>query len=247
MENKLFRNKVSRGPKNPLPLTFPVGIIRCRFPKLKSLSEIIPFRYGNDVLKLIRKYENHDCRLCKIHLDITLLNSCLGNDLCPTFLCYRLSPKRLQNSESYRLSQYLFLQEEIIFKTIEREKIIRKLQKIKNDIRTVMKFIYLTHMSNKFTEINIKGIKRVEEVQNYKFSEQSVLKVIYNFSSYDSAQTKISQLLKDLKFYLPQQKLKSENPLLSCACELSYRDVMNDEKKDNDDTLMHLKSWFIIF
>ena len=110
-----------------------------------------------------------------------------------------------------------------------------------------MKFIYLTHMSNKFTEINIKGIKRVEEVQNYKFSEQSVLKVIYNFSSYDSAQTEISQLLKDLKFYLPQQKLKSENPLLSCACELLYRDVMNDEKKDNDDTLMHLKSWFIIF
>ena len=133
-------------------------------------------------------------------MDIAFLSSCLGNDLCPTFLRYRLLLSQLQNSESYRLSQHLFLQEEIILKTIEREKIIRELQKIKNDLRTVMKFIYLTHISNKFTESNIKGIKWVEEVQNYKLSEQWVLKVTYNFSSYDLAQTDISQLLKDLNF-----------------------------------------------
>ena len=87
-------------------------IIRCRFPKLKSQLEIIRFRYGNDVLKLIRKYEKHDYRLRKIHLDIPFLNSCLGNGLCPTFLRYKLLSKRLQNSESYRRSQHLFLQEE---------------------------------------------------------------------------------------------------------------------------------------
>ena len=63
-------------------------IIRCRFPKLKSLSEIICFRYGNHVLKRIRKYETHDYRLRKTHLDIPFLSSCLDNDLCPTFLRY---------------------------------------------------------------------------------------------------------------------------------------------------------------
>ena len=166
----------------------------------------------------------------------------MGNDLCPTFLRYRLLLSQLQNSESYRLSQHLFLQEEIILKTIKREKIIRELQKIKNVLRTIIKFVYLTHISNKFAESNIKGIKWVEEVQNYKLSEQWVLKVTYSFSSYDLAQTEISQLLKDLNFRLPRQKLNFDNPLLSCACELSYRDVMNDEKKDNDDALMHLKS-----
>ena len=34
----------------------------------------------------------------------------------------------------------------------------------------VMKFIDWTHISNEFTESNIKAIKRVEEVQNYKLS-----------------------------------------------------------------------------
>ena len=77
-------------------------IIRCSFPKIKSLSEIICFRYGNYVLKLVRKYEKHDYRLRKIHLDIAFLNNCLDNDLCPTFLRFKLPSKQLQNSESYR-------------------------------------------------------------------------------------------------------------------------------------------------
>ena len=181
-----------------------------------------------------------------INLDIAFLNSCFDNDLCPTFLRYKLSSKRLQNSESYRRSQHLFLQEEITFQTIERENIIRELQKIINDLRTVMNFIDWTHISNKFTESNIKTIKRVEEVQNYKLSElmrtklqHDPEKVIYNYSSYDLAQTEISLLLKGLNFSLPPQKLKFENHLL--PLELLYRDVINDKRKD-DDALMHLKS-----
>ena len=206
-------------------------IIRCRFPKLKSLSEIIRFRYGNHVLKRIRKYEKHDYRLRKTHLDITFLSNCLDNDLCATLLLYKLFSKRLQNSESYRRSQHLFLQEEITFKTIEKEKIIRELQKIKNDLRTVMNFIDWTHISNKFTESNIKAIKRVEEVQNYKLLEimgtklqHDPEKVIYNFSSYELTQTEISLLLKGLNFSLPLQKLRFENHLL--PIELFYRDVI---------------------
>ena len=104
-------------------------------------------------------------------MDITFLNICLDNVLCPTFLRYKLSSKQLQNSESQRRLQHLFLQEEITFKTVERKKIIRELQKIKNDLRKLMNFIDWTHISTKFTESNIKAIKRVEEVQNYKLSE----------------------------------------------------------------------------
>ena len=42
-----------------------------------------------------------------------------------------------------------------------------------------------------------------------------------------------------MNFFLPLQNLKFENHLLSF--ELLYRDVLDDEKKD-DDALMHLKS-----
>ena len=35
-------------------------IIRCLLPKFKSLANIILFRYGNHILKIIRKYEMLD-------------------------------------------------------------------------------------------------------------------------------------------------------------------------------------------
>ena len=44
--------------------------------------------------------------------------------------------------------------------------------------------------------------------------------------------------VKNLDFSLPPQKLKFENHL---PFEWSYRDVINDEMKD-DDALMHLKN-----
>ena len=58
------------------------------------------------------------------------------------------------------------------------------------------------------------------------------------FSSYDLTQTEILLLVKNLDFSLPPQKLKFENHL---PFEWSYRDVINDEMKD-DDALMHLKN-----
>ena len=82
-----------------------------------------------------------------------------------------MSSKRLQNSASYIRSHRLFLQEEISFKTIDREKFIREMQLIRDDLRTVMIFLDWVHISNKFIEGNIKTIKRVEEVQNYKLAE----------------------------------------------------------------------------
>ena len=108
-----------------------------------------------------------------------------------------------------------------------------------------MNFIDWTHISRKFIESNIKAIKWVEVVQNYKLSElidtklqHDPEKVIYNFSTNDLTQTEILLLLKGLNFSLPLQNLKFENHLL--PFELLYRDVINDERKD-DDALMHLK------
>ena len=101
------------------------------------------------MLKFIKKLEKLDYRVHKINVDIKFLKSSLENDLCPAFLRYKMSSKRLQNSESYIRSHRLFLQEEI-FKTIDREKFIREMQLIRDDLRTVMIFLDWVHISNKF-------------------------------------------------------------------------------------------------
>ena len=52
---------------------------------------MIRYRYGNYVLKFIRKFEKLDFRLCKISVDIEFLKSSLKSDLRPTFLHYKMS------------------------------------------------------------------------------------------------------------------------------------------------------------
>ena len=157
-----------------------------------------------------------------------------------------MSFNRLQNSGSYQRSTRLFLHEELTFKRIEREKIIREMQKITSDLRMVISFIDWIHVSNKFMESNKKAIKHVQEVQNYKLSgllgsklQHGPKKVIHNFSSYDLSQAEMSLLLKGLNFSLPPKILKFENHLL--PFELLYRDVLRDGN-NTDESLIHLKS-----
>ena len=99
------------------------------------------------------------------------MNTCQDNDLCPTFIQYKLSSKRLQNSNAYRQSQRLFIQEEITFKNVEKQKIMSEMDRIKSDLRTVINLIDWTHISKTFLDSNIQTIKRVEGVQSYKISE----------------------------------------------------------------------------
>ena len=115
-------------------------IIGTRFRKANSLIDVIRFRYGSNVVKFVRKFEKLDDRLRKINADIDFLNSCLENELCPTFLRFKMSSNRLQNSETYQRSTRLILHEEITLKTVESEKIIREMQKLKKRFENSFQF-----------------------------------------------------------------------------------------------------------
>ena len=82
------------------------------------------------------------------------------------------------------------------FKNVEQEKIILEMERIKSDLRMVINLIEWTQISKTFLESNIKTIKRVEGMQNYKLSElmgkklqHDPKKVIHNFSSYQLSDT----------------------------------------------------------
>ena len=82
------------------------------------------------------------------------------------------------------------------FKNVEQEKIILEMERIKSDLRMVINLIERTQISKTFLESNIKTIKRVEGMQNYKLSElmgkklqHDPKKVIHNFSSYQLSDT----------------------------------------------------------
>ena len=123
------------------------------------------------------------------------------------------------------------MQEELIFKNIEQQKIILGLEKIRSGLRMVTNLIKLIEN------------KRVKGIQNYKLSELMKLqhdpkKVIHNFSSYQLSDTEKLLLCKGLTFSIPPKRLKFENYLL--PFELLYRNAYDSDKKDK--SLFHLKS-----
>ena len=76
-------------------------ILRLRFPTSSSIAEIIRIRYGNEIVKLMRKFESQDFKIRKIKLDIRFLQSCLEENLIPTFLDFRTANRNLPDSEAY--------------------------------------------------------------------------------------------------------------------------------------------------
>ena len=84
-------------------------IIRCRFPNSRSLTGVIRSLYDNHGLKIVRKYKKYDYKIRKLSVDIEFLNNYLNHDLCPPFLKYKMSSKRLQTSDKYKISLRVFI------------------------------------------------------------------------------------------------------------------------------------------
>ena len=161
------------------------------------------------------------------------------------FLRYMMSNKRLQTSDAYRRSQRLFLQEEITFKSVEKEKTRKMLSKLEVDLRSVMSFVDWIHVSNNLISCNVKTIRKVENVQHYKLAELMGSKlhhnpnqIIHHFSSYQLSEIEKSLLCKGLNFALTPKKLKFENYLL--PFELLFRNICDENQRN--ESILHLKS-----
>ena len=86
-------------------------------------------------------------------------------------------------------AQRFFLQEEITFRSVEKEKTRKTLSKLEIDLRSVISFVDWIHASNNFISCNIETIQKVEDVQRYKLAElmgselhHNPNKIIHNFS-----------------------------------------------------------------
>ena len=63
---------------------------RLRFLSSKSIPKIIKDHYGENVLKLVRKFERTDLRCRKAELDLSFLKHCFENSLTPKFSHFKV-------------------------------------------------------------------------------------------------------------------------------------------------------------
>ena len=91
-------------------------LIRLRFPKNLSLIQVIHKRYGNTVVKLVRKFEKLDFKHRKAALDLQFLKTCQEFKVTPKFLQFRVANDSLKQSQTYQTCKKLLLLEEIRIK-----------------------------------------------------------------------------------------------------------------------------------
>ena len=144
-------------------------LVRLRFPVDKSIAYVLRSRYGNTVVKDIRKFEKIDYALRKCKLDLLFLEACLENQVIPKFLNFRVNNLHLKTSRAYHACQLKLLREEISFKrsrmkSLEKDFNTRKrnLRKIKSQKRRKYQFSWSTN------ESRITNNKKFTYISSYK-------------------------------------------------------------------------------
>ena len=81
-------------------------IIRIRFPKGKSIADIIRSRYGEALVRKIRKFKKNDYKLRKRHMNLRFLLECKKKVLDTALSSYESFSSGESRSENLRGSEF---------------------------------------------------------------------------------------------------------------------------------------------
>ena len=121
-------------------------MIRIRFPANKSIAYILRSRYGNTLVKEVRRFEKIDYKLRKCVLDIVFLETRLENKIIPKSLHFRLSNLHLKTSRAYHFCQMKLLREEISVKKSKVKAFEKDFIVLKRKLRETLGIIDYTHI-----------------------------------------------------------------------------------------------------
>ena len=70
-------------------------LFRYRFPKGRSIAEVVEKTYGKETVRSIRKFEQLDFKRRKTELDINFLETCDANNVIPRFCMFKTANRGL--------------------------------------------------------------------------------------------------------------------------------------------------------
>ena len=159
-----------------------VFLIRLRFSKSKSISDILRLRFSRSTLKRIRKFEKLDYRLRKAELDLQFLLRCRDNNVIPNFLNFRVSSHYLKASLTYRQCQLKLLQEEIRHKKSDIRVLKKEFNSSHSSLQHESSFIDNAEVSSLFLRSNNRILASKSAIQ-FSVSMHDPRKVIFNFQN----------------------------------------------------------------
>ena len=143
-------------------------MIRIRFPEDKYIAYILRSRYGDTLVKEIRKCEIIDFKLWKCKLTIAFLETCLEHSIIPKYLNFRVTNLHLKTSHAYYYCQMKLPREEISVKkskvkTFEKDFIV-----LKRKLREALGTTEYTHLWFLFLNKNDRKIKHQQDIHSKK-------------------------------------------------------------------------------
>ena len=205
-------------------------LIRFRFPLDKPITHVLRSRYGNLVVKELRKFEKTDFSLRKCKLDLTYLMASLHNNIIPKFLNFRVSNSYLKSSRTYHACQIKLQKEKILFNKSR----IRTLEKVFNNrkerkqLRETLGIIGYTHVTCLFLTKNDRKLAHHQNIHSKKLFNLGLEiskvshdpdKIIFNYSSHKLSKSEKSLLCKGLNVAIPPENLNTQ--IIYC-CLSSY-------------------------
>ena len=143
-------------------------LIKIRFPKGVSISEILTKRYGQQGLKIFRETEKVDFKLKKIKCDIEFLKTCISNNLQPDFVKFKLYNKRLHSAPLYQKFVKELLENELQHHLSQERVLTNKLKSLQECLRNTFSFFDHCHLNNFILNSNSKKIEHVTNKQDRK-------------------------------------------------------------------------------
>ena len=143
-------------------------LVRCRFQAKKSIIDILRKRYGENLVKNVRKFEKLDFKHKKATLDLDFLHSCKKQNVIPKFLKLKVANRQLLTSNEIS----------------NKHKVVRplnlKLVCLKDSIKYVMNFIDFVHITTVFLASNNWNISKIRNVHCKKLAIYLLIIVILN-------------------------------------------------------------------
>ena len=124
------------------------------------MSEVIRKRYGQNIVKKLRKLEKLDYPLRKVQIDLEFLVNCNNNSLIPKFFNFRVATKSLKSTRTYQQCQLSLLHKEIRQKKSNTRALLKEFEILHSTLRAEISFIDFAHVHPLFLGHNDKVFKQ---------------------------------------------------------------------------------------
>ena len=129
-------------------------LVRCRFPVQLSIISVLGKRYGDTVVKQVRKFEKLDFKYKIASLDLQFLQMCKSQNVIPNFLKFKLANRQLLTSNAYNICQKKLPYQEISNKYKLARNLNLELGQLKDSLRHDLNFIEFIQITTVFLASN---------------------------------------------------------------------------------------------